>query len=130
MVVEAAPETVDDEEEKEQVTKVWGKLISQVIGEMKNGLLVESRHGSKQSIESQRGRAKTWDCVSERVGLLSDKERTWSTETARRRSKTWNCLTVKKKLLPGKRTNFRFPYRSSEPVDVIVVSDPCSGIYL
>ncbi len=87
MVVEAAAETVDDEEEKEEVTKVWGKLISQVIGEMKNGFLVETRHGSKQSIEPPRRRSKTWHCVNE-IELLSDKERTQSKELSRGRAKT------------------------------------------
>ncbi len=88
MVVEAAAETVDDEEEKEQVTKAWGKLISRVIGEMKNGFLVETGHGSKQSIEPPRGRSKTWHCANERIELLSDKERRQSKELTRGRAKT------------------------------------------
>ncbi len=45
MVLQAAAETVDDEAEKELVVKVWGKLVSQVIGGMRNGSLVDARHG-------------------------------------------------------------------------------------
>ncbi len=36
-------ETVDDEAEKELVVKVWGKLVIQVIGGMKNGFLVVAK---------------------------------------------------------------------------------------
>ncbi len=69
-----AAETGDDEEEKEQVTKVWGKLISQVIGEMKNGFLLEARHGCKLSIEQPRGRAQTWTCAGDGTKLMTTKE--------------------------------------------------------
>ncbi len=74
MVVEAAAETVDDEEEKEQVSKVWGKLISQVIGEMKNGFLLEARQECKLSIEQPRARAQTWTCASDGTKLMTSKE--------------------------------------------------------
>ncbi len=41
MVLEAAAETVGDPEVKKIVVEVWGKLVSQVIGEIKNGALVK-----------------------------------------------------------------------------------------
>ncbi len=87
MVLEAAAEIVADQAEKELVVKVWGKLVSQVIGEMKKGFFAESGHESNQSMsgepsmssveslsqsmsrQSPRGRA-MWNCASERIELL------------------------------------------------------------
>ncbi len=74
MVVEAAAETADDQTVKERVTKLWGTLISHVIGEMKNGFPVAARHQFKQSIESPGGRAKSWNCVCESMELLSARD--------------------------------------------------------
>ncbi len=56
MVLEAAAQTVDDLAQKEVVVTVWGKLLSQVIGEMKNGFLVEQVCRNKQSLEPPRRR--------------------------------------------------------------------------
>ncbi len=69
IVQEAAAETVDDEVEKELVVKVWGKLVSQVIGEMKNGILMEARDQWEWPIEPNRGRAITL-ASGERISLL------------------------------------------------------------
>ncbi len=59
MILEAAAETVDDQAEKELIVKVWGRLVCQVIGGMKNGFLVEETHQRERPVESLRGRAIT-----------------------------------------------------------------------
>ncbi len=73
MVLEAAAETVDDEAEKELAVKVWGKLVCQVIGGMKNGFLAEKIHDQRERLGtdcSVSGRAKT-SKVNERTNLLA-----------------------------------------------------------
>ncbi len=74
MTMEAAAETVDNQAQKELVAKVWGKLVSQFIGEMKNGFLVEAGHQRKPSPRRK------WKTVRnrpsrERVAQLSARER-------------------------------------------------------
>ncbi len=73
MAKEAAAETVDNQVQKELVVKVWGKLVSQFIGEMKNGFLVEAGHQRKQSTRRK------WKTVGnrssrDRVAQLSTRE--------------------------------------------------------
>ncbi len=57
MVLEAAAETVDDQDQKELVVKAWGKLVCQVIGEMKNGFFMEAMPHCEQFVEQPSGGA-------------------------------------------------------------------------
>ncbi len=68
-ILEAAAETVDDQVEKELAVKVWGKLASQVIGEMKNGFLLETEKCVQPKL-SHRGRVVARDCANERKEML------------------------------------------------------------
>ncbi len=70
MVLEAAAETVHDQAEKELVVEVWGKLVSQVIGGIKNGFLMEEIYQGERPVKSLRGRAITME-ARERTNLLS-----------------------------------------------------------
>ncbi len=70
MILEAAAETVDDQAEKELVVKVWGRLVCQVIGGMKNGFLAKDTHQSERPVKSLGGRAITME-INERTNLLS-----------------------------------------------------------
>ncbi len=69
IVLEAAAETLDDQAEKEVVVRVWGKLVSQVIGGMKNGFLMEASDQWKRAIPPNRERAITL-VSGERIKLL------------------------------------------------------------
>ncbi len=84
MVEEAAAETVDGQAEKGRLTKVWGKLISQVIREMQNGFMLEAEHQCEQAVETPtRERSKNWTPNSEWIELMSTREKTGITALTR-----------------------------------------------
>ncbi len=103
MTLEAAAETVNDQAEKDVVVKVWGKLVSQVIGEMKNGIAEARQHNiSMQATvngttrERTTDSSRTWDMGH---GILSDMGST------------------------------KLKHHRNEPVDVISLDSNC-GVYL
>ncbi len=102
MTLEAAAETVNDQAEKELFVTVWGKLVSQVIGEMKNGFVEARQHySSMQAMNgTTRERATAPKCDSGGPEPLSDMEST------------------------------KLKHHPNEPVDVIISLDSSCGTFL